>query len=42
MNYKGHFFETDEDQYICPVSGAHFKFDQLCKLLKPILATQEK
>lgn len=26
-NYKGIYFEQEHEKYICPVTGAHFRFD---------------
>ena len=28
-NYKGIYFDDDNEKYTCPVTGAHFKFEDL-------------
>jgi hypothetical protein len=40
MNYKGQYYddqgnEVEEEKYTCPMTGAHFRFEDICyKLLK--------
>ena len=29
-NYKGIYFEDENEKYQCPTTGAHFKFEDLC------------
>ena len=33
-NYKGIFFEDENDKYQCPQTGAHFKPQDLCQRLE--------
>ena len=35
-NYKGIYFEDDTEKYTCPVTGAHFKFEDMCHRLEKI------
>ena len=35
-NYKGIYFDDDNEKYTCPVTGAHFRFEEMCRLLEPI------
>ena len=35
-NYKGIYFEDDNEKYQCPVTGAHFKFDDLSRRMERI------
>ena len=35
-NYKGIYFEDENEKYQCPVTGAHFKFDDLCARMERI------
>ena len=35
-NYKGIYFEDDNEKYQCPETGAHFKFDDLCRRMEKI------
>ena len=32
-NYKGIYAEQEDEKYIDPVTGAHFKHDDICKRL---------
>ena len=29
-NYKGMFYDQDNEKYTCPHTGAHFRFGDLC------------
>ena len=35
-NYKGIYFEDDNEKYQCPETGAHFKFEDLCRRMERI------
>lgn len=35
-NYKGIYFEDDNEKFQCPKTGAHFKFQDLCGRLERI------
>ena len=35
-NYKGIYFDDDNEKYTCPVTGAHFRFEEMCKLLEKV------
>ena len=35
-NYKGIYFEDDNEKYQCPETGAHFRFDDLCRRMERI------
>ena len=35
-NYKGIYFDDDNEKYSCPITGAHFKFDDICRRLERI------
>jgi hypothetical protein len=35
-NYKGIYFDVDTDKYTCPKTGAHFRFDDLCRIMDKI------
>jgi len=38
-NYKGIYAEDESEQkYTCPVTGAHFEFNDICKRLSKVLA----
>lgn len=38
-NYKGIYAEEDTDtKYTCPVTGAHFEFNDLCRRMNRVLA----
>jgi hypothetical protein len=38
-NYKGIYAEEEsEEKYTCPVTGAHFEFNDFCKRLNKVLA----
>ena len=36
LNYKGIYAENNEDEqkYTCPVTGAHFEFNEMCKRMR--------
>lgn len=37
-NYKGIYAEDDTEQkYTCPVTGAHFEFNDICRRLSKVL-----
>ena len=36
LNYKGMFFEQEHAKYICPDTGCHFEYYDLCKRLNAI------
>lgn len=40
-NYKGIYYNTDNEKYTCPVTGAHFRFQDLCSRLEPIRKTRQ-
>jgi hypothetical protein len=33
LNYKGIYYGDSAEKYQCPVSGAHFKHEQMCGIL---------
>ena len=35
-NYKGIYFDDDNEKYSCPETGAHFKFEDLCRRIDRI------
>lgn len=35
-NYKGIYFDDDNEKYQCPETGAHFKFEDLCARMERI------
>ena len=35
-NYKGIYFEDDNEKFQCPDTGAHFKFEDLCQRMERI------
>jgi len=35
-NYKGIYFDDDNEKYQCPRTGAHFKFEDLCQRMERI------
>jgi hypothetical protein len=38
-NYKGIYAEDDSEQkYTCPITGAHFEFNDICRRLSKVLA----
>jgi len=38
-NYKGIYAEDDSDQkYTCPVTGAHFEFNDISRRMQKIIA----
>ena len=38
MNYKGIYFNDDpNNKYTCPITGAHFEFNDMCDRLNLIL-----
>lgn len=38
MNYKGMFAEEDVDtKFICPITGAHFQYMQLYRILDKVM-----
>lgn len=42
-NYKGIYAEEDSDQkYTCPVTGAHFEFNDVCRRLGKILVGRKR
>ena len=43
INYKGIYANAEEEQkYICPRTGAHFKFNDICKRLNKVLANRNQ
>jgi hypothetical protein len=41
LNYKGQYYdengkEIEEEKYTCPLTGAHFRFNDLCQKLTKI------
>ena len=36
LNYKGIYAENNEDEqkYTCPITGAHFEFNEMCKRMR--------
>ena len=36
INYKGIYFDDDKEKYSCPITGAHFEFQDVCRRLKTI------
>ena len=36
LNYKGIYADNNEDEakYTCPVTGAHFEFNDMCRRMK--------
>ena len=36
LNYKGIYAENNEDEakYTCPVTGAHFEYNDMCRRIK--------
>ena len=41
FNYKGQYYDDDgkeieEEKYTCPLTGAHFRFTEICGKLKKI------
>lgn len=34
LNYKGIFFNNKKEKYYCPITGAHFHFDDMVGRLK--------
>ena len=42
-NYKGIYAEEESDtKYTCPVTGAHFEFNDVCKRLAKVLAGRKR
>ena len=42
-NYKGIYAEEDTDQkYTCPVTGAHFEFNDLCRRMNKIQLARKR
>ena len=42
-NYKGIYAEDDADQkYTCPVTGAHFEFNDVCRRLGKVMASRKR
>lgn len=42
-NYKGIYAEEESDtKYTCPVTGAHFEFNDVCRRLGKILAGRKR
>jgi hypothetical protein len=35
-NYKGIYFEDENEKFQCPETGAHFKFEDLCQRMEQI------
>jgi len=35
-NYKGIYFDDENEKYQCPTTGAHFKFEDLCARMEHI------
>lgn len=35
-NYKGIYFDDDNEKYTDPVNGAHFRFEEMCRLLEKL------
>ena len=35
-NYKGIYFDDENEKYQCPETGAHFKFEDLCARMEQI------
>ena len=33
-NYKGMFYDTENEKYTCPLTGAHFRIGDLCQRLE--------
>lgn len=38
-DYKGQFYEKPAETFLSPRTGAHFKFKDMCRLLKPLIKT---
>jgi hypothetical protein len=37
-NYKGIYAENNDDQkYTCPITGAHFEFNDVCRRIKKVI-----
>lgn len=37
LNYKGIYaenYEDEENKYTCPITGAHFEFNDMCRRIK--------
>ena len=42
-NYKGIYAEEEGDQkYTCPITGAHFEFNDLCRRMNKILLHRKR
>ena len=42
-NYKGIYAEEESDQkYTCPVTGAHFEFNDVCRRLGKVQAGRKR
>ena len=42
-NYKGIYAEEENDQkYTCPITGAHFEFNDICRRLGKISHQRKK
>lgn len=42
-NFKGIYYEVDsQTKYTCAKTGAHFKFDHICKLLLKLKQSREQ
>ena len=42
-NYKGIYAEEESDtKYTCPVTGAHFEFNDVCRRLSKILTVRKR
>lgn len=35
-NYKGIYFDDDNEKYTCPKTGAHFRYDEMWRLLEKV------
>lgn len=35
-NYKGIYFDDDNEKFTCPITGAHFRFEEMCKILEKV------
>ena len=40
-NYKGIYFDDENEKFTCPISGAHFRFEEMCKILEKIRKSRE-
>jgi hypothetical protein len=35
-NYKGIYYDDDNEKYTCPETGAHFRFEEMYRILDKI------